>query len=199
MLVHERCAAGRAALPYGDKHLADFKQHFCYDRFWSDAGAAPNTRYLCSGLALIAVGDAQSDFCRCADRGVLAQFRHPHFLLFLIAHLQKATLLMYSDQLAEVLTAMDVTKPEGVTRFKRLIRMSYVGFLGMNLLAEADALLWQKFLMFFAVFVPIIGLTPYTMVKSKKLSDSLDVVSDERLSGWTKTKAFFGVWFTPRG
>ena len=266
-------------LPYGEQHLADFEQHFCYDRFWSDAGAAPNTRYLCSGLALIAVGDAQSEFYRCADRGVLAQFRHQHFLLFLIAHFQKATLLMYSDQLAEALTAMDVSQPESVKRFKRLIRLSYVGFLGfthrywfhevseqahvkalfhlctrhlqidavyeevkerirdmngyldadslrrqantvvrltvvtifgligtvttgflgMNLLAEADAPLWQKLLMFFAVFVPTIALTMYTMVKSKKLSDFLDVVSDERLSGWTKTKAIFGVWVSPRG
>ena len=266
-------------LPYGEQHLADFEQNFCYDRFWSDAGAAPNTRYLCSGLALIAVGDAQSEFYRCADRGVLAQFRHQHFLLFLIAHFQKATLLMYSDQLAEALTAMDVSKPESVKRFKRLIRLSYIGFLGfthrywfhevseqahvkalfhlctrhlqidavyeevkerirdmnsyldadslrrqantvvrltvvtifgligtittgflgMNLLAEADASLPRKLFLFVAVFVPTIALTVYTMVKSKRLSDFLDAVSDERLSVWTKTKAFFGVWVSPRG
>ena len=266
-------------LPYGEQHLADFEQNFCYDRFWSDAGAAPNTRYLCSGLALIAVGDAQSEFYRCANRGVLAQFRHQHFLLFLIAHFQKATLLMYSDQLAEALTAMDVSKPESVKRFKRLIRLSYIGFLGfthrywfhevseqahvkalfhlctrhlqidavyeevkerirdmnsyldadslrrqantvvrltvvtifgligtittgflgMNLLAEADASLPRKLFLFVAVFVPTIALTVYTMVKSKRLSDFLDAVSDERLSVWTKTKAFFGVWVSPRG
>ena len=267
-----------AALPYGEQHLADFEQHFCYDRFWSQAGAAPNTRYLCSGLALVAVGDAGSDFYRCGDRGVLAQFRHQHFLLFLIAHFQKATLLMYSDQLAEALTALDITRPESVKRFKRLIRLSYVGFLafthrywfhevseqahvkalfhlttrhlqidpvyeevkerirdmngyldadslrrqantvvrltvvtifgligtvttgflGMNLLAAADAPLWQRAALFFAVFVPTIGLTMYTMVKSKRLSDFLDVVSDERLSVWTKTRAFFAVWVSPR-
>ncbi len=266
-------------LPYGEQHLADFEQNFCYDRFWSDAGAAPNTRYLCSGLALIAVGDAQSEFYRCANRGVLAQFRHQHFLLFLIAHFQKATLLMYSDQLAEALTAMDVSKPESVKRFKRLIRLSYIGFLGfthrywfhevseqahvkalfhlctrhlqidavyeevkerirdmnsyldadslrrqantvvrltvvtiigligtittgflgMNLLAEADASLPRKLFLFVSVFVPTISLTVYTMVKSKRLSDFLDAVSDERLSVWTKTKAFFGVWVSPRG
>ena len=268
-----------AELPYGEQHLANFEQHFCYDRFWSNAGAAPNTRYLCSGLALIAVGDAQSDYYRCADRGVLAQFRHQHFLLFLIAHFQKATLLMYSDQLAEALTALDVSKPESVKRFKRLIRMSYIGFLGfthrywfhevseqshvkalfhlctrhlqidavydevkerirdmnsyldadslrrqantvvrltvvtifglvgtittgflgMNLLAEADAPLTRKLFLFVAVFVPTISLTVYTMVKSKRLSDFLDAVSDERLSVWAKTKAFFGVWVAPRG
>lgn len=226
----------QAALPYGEQHLADFERHFCYDRFWAHTGAAPHTRYLCSGLALVAVGDATSEFYRCSDRGVLAQFRHQHFLLFLIAHFQKATLLMYSDQLAEALTALDVTRPQSVKRFKRLIRMSYVGFLGfthrywfhevseqshvkalfhmttqhlqidgvyeevkerirdMNGYLAADAPLWQRVGMFFAIFVPVIGLTMYTMVKSKRLSDFLDVVSDERRSVWAKSRAFFAVW-----
>ncbi len=267
-----------APLPYAEQHLADFEQQFCYDRFWAEAGAAPHTRYLCSGLALVVIGQAASEFYRCRDRGVLAQFRHQHFLLFLIAHLQKATLLMYSDRLAEALMAMDVSRPSSVKRFKRQIRMAYVGFLGfthrywfhevseqahvkalfhmctrhlgidalydevqarirdmntyldadslrrqantvvrltvvtifgligtvttgflgMNLLAEADAPMWRRIVLFFAVFVPTIALTFYTMVKSKRLSDFLDVVSDERISGWIKFKAFFAVWRAPR-
>ena len=272
-------AAGvEASLPGGDAAVAGFEAQYCYDRFWSDGGAAPHTRYLCSGLALIAVGDAQSEFYRCGDRGVLAQFRHQHFLLFLIAHFQKATLLMYSDQLAEALTEMDIARPESIKRFKRLIRLAYVGFLGfthrywfhevseqahvkalfhmctrhlqidglydevkerirdmnayldadsirrqantvvrltvvtifgligtvttgflgMNLIAAADAPWWQKVGLFLLVFVPTVALTVYTMIKSKRLSDFLDVVSDERLSAWTKTKAFFGVWAAPK-
>ena len=71
---------------------------------------------------------------------MLAQFRHQHFLLFLIAHFQKATLPIM------------------------------------------------------AVFIPTIALTMYTMVKSKRLSDFLDAVSDERLPAWAKLKAFIGVW-----
>lgn len=262
------------SLPYAEAHLADFEREFCYDRFWSDAGAAPNTRYLCSGLALIVIGDAQSPFYVCRDRGVLAQFRHQHFLLFLIAHFQKATLLATSDQLAEALMGLDVTRPSSVKRFKRQIRMSYVaflsfthrywfhelseqahvkalwhmarrhlqidplyaevkerihdmngyldadslrrqantvvrltvvtifgligtvttGFLGMNLLAEADASWPRKLALFVLVFVPTIALTMYTMVKSKRLSDFLDAVSDERLPAWAKVRAFFRVW-----
>jgi hypothetical protein len=46
-------------LPYAEPHLADFEKTFCYDRFWSDGGAAPHTRYLCSGHAMVVVGDAQ--------------------------------------------------------------------------------------------------------------------------------------------
>ena len=37
-------------------------------------------------------------------------------------------------------------------------------------------------------------LTVYTMVKSKKLSDFLDVLSDERASAWQKCLAFAAVW-----
>ena len=263
-----------AGLPYSEGHLADFEQRFCYDRFWSAAGVAPRTRYLCSGLALIVVGDASSEFYRCRDRGVLAQFRHQHFLLFLIAHFQKATLLMVSDQLAEAMMALDPTSPESVKRFKRQIRIAYVaflsfthrywfhdiseqahvktlfrmcrehleieplyaevkerihdmngyldadalrrqantvvrltvvtifgligtvttGFLGMNLFAEADASWWAKLGYFVLAFVPTIALTFYTIVKSKRLSDFLDLVSDDRVSSWTKFKAFFAVW-----
>lgn len=264
-------------LPYAEAHVADFEQQFCYDRFWGDSGAAPNTRYLCSGLALIAVGDAQSEFYRCGDRGVLAQFRHQHFLLFLIAHFQKATLLMVSDQLAEALNALDISRPESIKRFKRQIRLSYVGFLGfthrywfhevseqaqvkalfhlctqhlqidslynevkerirdmnayldadalrrqantvvrltvvtvfgligtvstgflgMNLIAAADEPLTTRTVFFLVVFVLTVALTMYTMVKSKRLSDFLDAVSDERLSFWSKTRAFFAVWRSP--
>jgi hypothetical protein len=265
---------GDAAAPYAEQHLADFEQRFCYDRFWADAGAAPNTRYLCSGHSLIVVGDAQSEFYGCGDRGVLAQFRHQHFLLFLIAHLQKAALLMFSDRLVEALQGLDIGDAASVRRFKRAIRRSFegflrfthrywfhevseqaqvralfqmcathlgldplyaevkeriadmnsyldadslrrqantvvrltvvtifgligtvtTGFLGMNLIAEADASPARKFMYFVLVFVPTIVLTFVTMAKSKRLSDFLDVLSDERLPAWTKFKAFAAVW-----
>jgi hypothetical protein len=118
-----------SALPYGAEHLADFEQRYCYDRFWASAGAAPNTRYLCSGHALIVIGDARSQFYGCRDRGVLAQFRHQHFLLFLIAHFQKAALLMSSDKLVEALKNLDVGDADSVRKFKRSIRASFESFL----------------------------------------------------------------------
>jgi hypothetical protein len=273
----ESVPGSEVPLPYAETHVADFEQQFCYDRFWAQSGAAPNTRYLCSGLALIAVGDARSEFYRCSDRGVLAQFRHQHFLLFLIAHFQKATLLMVSDQLAEALNALDISRPESVKRFKRQIRLSYIGFLGfthrywfhevseqaqvkalfqlcaqhlqidnlykevkerihdmnayldadalrrqantvvrltvvtvfgligtittgflgMNLIAAADAPLTTRTVFFLGVLALTVVLTLYTVIKSKRLSDFLDAVSDERLSIWSKTRAFFAVWRTP--
>jgi hypothetical protein len=261
-------------LPYAEDHLANFEARYCYDRFWAEGGAAPNTRYLCSGHALVVVGDARAAYYGCGDRGVLAQFRHQHFLLFMIAHFQKAALLMMSDRLVEALEKLDVGDAPSVRRFKRSIRASFegflrfthrywfhevseqaqvralfhmasqhlgldplyaevkervadmnsyldadslrrqantvvrltvvtilgligtvtTGFLGMNLLAEADAPLWRKLLIFAVVFVATLSLTAYTMAKSKGLSDFLDALSDERLSVWMKAKALLGVW-----
>ncbi len=266
--------AGGADSALGDHHHADFEQRFCYDRFWANAGAAPNTRYLCSGRSLIVVGDARSEFYGCRDRGVLAQFRHQHFMLFLINHFQKAALLMQSDRLVEALKNLDVGDAASVRRFKRSIRSSFegflrfthrywfhdiseqdqvralarmcaahleldplyaevkeriaemngyldadslrrqantvvrltvvtilgligtvtTGFLGMNLLAEADAPWGRKLAIFMVVFVATTVLTFYTMGKSKGLSDFLDALSDERLSVWQKLGALAGVW-----
>jgi hypothetical protein len=261
-------------LPYAASHLNDFEQRFCYDRFWSDGGAAPHTRYLCSGHSLVVVGRADSEMFCCRDRGVLAQFRHQHFLLFLIAHFQKAALLMASDKLVEALRDLDIQSADSVRAFKRSIRASFegflrfthrywfheiseqalmralwhkcaehlnldptyaevkeriadmshylesdslrrqantvvrltvvtifgligtvtTGFLGMNLLAEADAPLSRRLGIFAVVFVATTVLTVYTMAKSKRLSDFLDVLSDERATPWQKCLAFAAVW-----
>jgi hypothetical protein len=267
-------ALGDATMPYGEEHLQDFEQRYCYDRFWSDSGSAPRTRYLCSGHALVVVGDARSEFYGCADRGVLAQFRHQHFLLFLIAHFQKAALLMFSDRLVEALKRLNVNDPDSIKRFKRAIRNSFeaflrfthrywfhevseqahvralfhqcsahlgldplyaevrerigdmnsyldadslrrqantvvrltvvtifgligtvtTGFLGMNLLAEAEAPMWWRIVLFGIVSVATIALTFYTIAKSKRLSDFLDAISDERLTTWQKLRTLASVW-----
>ncbi len=268
-------AAGTDAnLPYGEAHLADFEARYCYDRFWADAGPAPHTRYLVSGHALVVLGDAKASFFTCAERGVLAQFRHEHFLLFLIAHFQKAALLMFADKLAQALKALDVGDAESVRRFKRDIRASFEGFLrfthrywfrdvaeqtqarslfqlcsghlgterlyaevkerirdmsdyldadslrrqantvvrltvvtilgmigtittgvlGMNLLDEASSSPERRLLIFASVFAASTTLTFYTMSKSKRLSDFLDALSDERLSLWQKLRVLAGVW-----
>ena len=60
---------------------------------------------------------------------MLAQFRHQHFLLFLIAHFQKAALLMLSDRLVDALETLEVGDPESVKRFKRAIRQRFEIFL----------------------------------------------------------------------
>ncbi|HEY1147631.1 MAG TPA: hypothetical protein VGF27_03615, partial [Pseudoduganella sp.] len=60
--------------------------------------------------------------------------------------------------------------------------------------AEADAPMSRRLWIFGATFLITTVLTTYTMVKSKRLSDLLDALSDERLSAWTKLKALAAVW-----
>jgi Mg2+ and Co2+ transporter CorA len=79
-----------------------------------------------------------------------------------------------------------------------LIGTITTGFLGMNLLAEADAPMERRVFMFALVFVVTTALTVYTMAKSKRLSDFLDILSEERLGVWAKFKAFVSIWARPR-
>jgi hypothetical protein len=270
--------AGENELPYGEQHLADFEQRHCYDRFWSDSGAAPRTRYLCCGHALVVVGDARAEFYRCRDRGVLAQFRHQHFMLFLIAHFQKAALLIFSDRLVDALKRLEVSDAESVKQFKRAIRSGYAaflrfthrywfhevseqaqvralfrlctghlgtdalyaevkermhdmnayldadslrrqantvvrltvvtilgligtvttGFLGMNLLSMSDSPMVDRVVVFGVVFVATIALTIYTIGKSKRLSDFLDILSEEHLPWRARLAALLRVWWPAR-
>ena len=75
-----------------------------------------------------------------------------------------------------------------------LIGTVTTGFLGMNLLAEAEAPWGRKLLIFVVTFVLTSVLTFYTMGKSKGLSDFLDALSNERLTVWMKLKALATVW-----
>ncbi|MGH8530943.1 MAG: hypothetical protein ACRETN_14045 [Nevskiales bacterium] len=116
-------------LPFADQHLADFDSRFCYDRYWCDSPDIPSTRFMSCGHTLVVVGDAQSKFFTGREAGVLAQFRHQYFLVFMIAHLQKAALLMFSDRLVEALNSLDIQNTDTVRRFKRAIRQTFEIFL----------------------------------------------------------------------
>jgi hypothetical protein len=266
----EAGAPGAAA----DATWAEFERRHCVDRFWGAGGSAPYTRYLCTGQALVVVGDAQSAFFTCAERGVLAQFRHQHFLVFLIAHFQKAALLMFSDRLVEVLARLDVGDAASVRRFKRAIRGTFegflrfthrywfhevseqlhvrtlfrrqaeqlgvdglyrevkeriadmsdyleadgirrqantvvrltvvtifgligtltTGFLGMNLLAEAESPWWQRLIWFGGISVAYTVIIFYSIAKAKRLSDFLDALTDERLTPLQKCGTMLAVW-----
>jgi hypothetical protein len=75
-----------------------------------------------------------------------------------------------------------------------LIGMTTTGFFGMNLLAWAEAPLLDRTIFFFAVLIPIIGLTVYSVVKSRRLAEFLDTLSDERLTGREKWTSFRKIW-----
>ena len=112
-------------LPYSESFLRDFETRHCYDRYWEQTGRThdwPDTRFLCSGHAFTVIVDANDEFCVDQQSGVLSQFRHQHFLLGLIAHFQKAALLMLRDRLVVAMTQMDLRDVESVRAFKRSIR-----------------------------------------------------------------------------
>ena len=75
-----------------------------------------------------------------------------------------------------------------------LIGTVTTGYLGMNLLAEAEAPLGRRLATFAVVFIVTTVLTFYTMARSKGLSDFVDALSDERLSVWVKVKSLASVW-----
>ena len=266
-----------AVAPFPANYVADFEQRYCYDRYWAvggDGSDGSNTRYLCCGHALTVVGDANWPYFTNTDTGVLAQFRHQHFLIFLIAHFQKAALLMMSDQLVHALERLEVGNPDSVKRFKRTIRQRFeiflrfthrywfhdiseqatakalfklcaehlgldplyaevkeqihdmdeyldsdslrrqantvvrltvvtivgligtisTGFLGMNLIADADAPLSERFWFFTIVLIATGWLTLYTITKSKRLSDVLDALSDDRMTLRGKFDAIVKAW-----
>ena len=229
---------------------------------------------MCCGHAFAMVGDAHEAFFVDREGGLLGQFRHQYFLLFLIPHIHKASLLMLGDRMADALNRLDIRDTESVKHFKRSIRQlleiflrfthrywfhevsdqpqarelfrmtaqylgtdrlydeireriedmsAYLeadtlrrqantvvrltvvtafglvgtvatGFLGMNLFALAEAPMLDRILMFVAVLVPTTVLTFYTIVKSKRLSDFLEALSDERLPARTKLKSLVDVW-----
>jgi hypothetical protein len=256
------------SLPFAPAYLTKFEALYCYDRFWNENGESDGlaTRMICSGHAFLMVGSDATPFYTDAETGLLGQFRHQYFLLGLIAHFQRAALLMLSDRLVVAISRLDIANIDSVKHFKRDIRqlqeiflrfthrywfhevsnrepardlfrlwtdhlsmdrlfaevreevqdMSHyldsdglrrqansvvrltvvtifglvgtlvTGFLGMNLIAAAEEPLWLRALFFLVVLIPLIALILYTIVKSKRLSDFLEALSDERLSNRQK-------------
>ena len=88
-----------------------------------------------------------------------------------------------------------------------LIGMATTGFLGMNLIAAADDLrkltiaeaddpLARKFFIFLSVLTPTTAVTLYTILKSRRLSEFLEKMSDEHALVKSKFLAFLDVWRT---
>jgi len=116
-------------LPINEPGVIEFEKRFCHDRFWTDSESGPNTRFMCTGNAFTVVGDAGHAFFVDGERGVLAQFRHQYFIVFLIAHLHRAALLIFSEVLVDAVNDLDIRNDKSVRRFKRRIRANFETFL----------------------------------------------------------------------
>ena len=104
--------------PFSEHFLKRFETEHVYERLYSGGLDAPEieTRFLSSGEAFIAAGNSPS--LSDNERGLLGQFRHQYFMLFLIAHFHKASLLMIGDQLVAALKSLDPEKPQTVAAFR---------------------------------------------------------------------------------
>src|SRR5262245_24581584 len=86
------------------------------------ASRVPATRSLSSAKPRIT-------FFMNAEGGFLGRFRHQHFLLFLVAHFQKAALHMFSDRLVAAVSRLDIADAEANRIFGHDIRHTLENFL----------------------------------------------------------------------
>jgi hypothetical protein len=261
-------------LPTHDPDMTEFESRFCYDRFWTDTEAGPNTRFLCTGRALIVAGDSSSAYFHDRMHGILAQFRHQYVLLFMIAHFHRAALLVFSDRMVDAVHDLDIRVPQSVSRFRRriyagfetflrfthrywfhelserphvqalyrlcskhlgnddlyqevkeelrdmsqyldsnaqrqqsttIVRLTVVttfsmvgtvatGLLGMNLIAEAEAPIPTRLAYFFITTLVTALLMLFAILKSKQLSDAMDVLADDQKSLRSRLKILGSAW-----
>jgi hypothetical protein len=260
-------------LPINEPGVIEFEKKFCHDRFWTDSESGPNTRFLCTGNAFTVVGDAAAPFFVDSERGVLAQFRHQYFIVFLIAHLHRAALLAFSEVLVDAVNDLDIRDEVSVRRFKRRIRANFetflrfthrywfhelserphiqamyrlcsnhlhndalyddvrdeiremshyldsdsqrrqsntvvrltvitilgliatvtTGYFGMNIIPFGEGPLLERALHGLVATVVFVGLVLFAVAKSKRLSDFLEALSDEKLTLGGKFRALWGV------
>jgi CorA-like Mg2+ transporter protein len=268
-----------ATLPYSAGTLENFEKDFCDDRFWGRSGDQPSrdTRIIVTGHTLSVVGPHADAFFSDADTGLLGQFRHQYFLLFLVAHFHKAALLSMSDELAVAMNRLVVGEARSVRAFKRTIRQMMevflrfthrywfhevssqaiardlfarltrhldnealyqevrsevtdmnqyldsdsarrqantilrltvvtivgligtvaTGILGMNIFAEADKPAGERIAVFVLAVAATIALTVWSVVRSKRLADLLDLLSDTRMGWKGKWRGMRQIWREP--
>jgi len=124
-------AGASSELPYSESYLGEFEERFCYDRYCDTrlGKQFTGTRFMCTGHTLVVIGEAKDHFFMNADGGFLGRFRHQHFLLFLVAHFQRAALHMFSDRLVAAVSKLDIADAEANRVFRRDIRHALENFL----------------------------------------------------------------------
>jgi hypothetical protein len=111
----------RSVMPFAPTFLQDFDRRHCYDRFYLNQQQCEgiNTRFLSCGHAFTVIAAGRSPFLHDGERGLLGEFRHQQFLLFMIAHFHKAALLMISDRMVAATKLLDPSKPKKLLGFRR--------------------------------------------------------------------------------
>lgn len=110
----------KETLPFSERFLQRFETHHKYERLYAGGLDAPGieTRFLTCGEAFTIVSAGMSDCLSDFERGLLSQFRHQYFLLFLIAHFHKSALLMISDRMVGWIKRFNPLEPKSVQAFR---------------------------------------------------------------------------------
>ncbi|MFD1122592.1 hypothetical protein ACFQ2T_08780 [Methylophilus flavus] len=263
-------------LPFTEHFLQEFEKYNCYDRYWDEARQDPwsTTRIMCTGQNFVVVGSHQHRVFTNEKTGIKRHYQNQYFLLFLIAHFQKAALLMLSDRMVQAISRLDIQREDSVKAFRARIRQATAvflrfthrywfenvsdqavakdlfalilrqldsvslfektrrrimdmaeylegeeikrqadtvvrltvvtilgligtmtsGLLGMNLIDLTQTSLLEKMGYFTLVFIPVSVLTFYTVIKSRRLSQFLDALSNEGAGLRYKLAKFRNVW-----
>jgi hypothetical protein len=112
---------GREEVPLSQRVLGDFEHRHCYDRFFHESGnqGSFSTRFMSCGHALTVVASGDDPSLLNQERGLLGQFRHQYFLLFLISHFHKASMLMLSDRLVATIKGLEIDSAASIATFRR--------------------------------------------------------------------------------
>ena len=121
-------------LPYSEDVMAEFERTACYDRFWVPSRQSDNasTRVICTGPSMVMIGRHGLAGYSDPQNGLLAEFRHQYFLIGLIAHFHRSSLLMMMDRLVVAVSLLDADEVDSRRRFKRSIRQTMEIFLRFN-------------------------------------------------------------------
>ncbi|MEY4979437.1 MAG: hypothetical protein RLZZ352_1707 [Pseudomonadota bacterium] len=98
-------ASGSDRLPYAQRYMAEFEQRYCYDRFWYQDGESGDaaSRIMNCGYAFTWLGSGKdTGFFTHAKDGAPVTFRHIYLPMAIIAHFQKAALLVAARRLADL-------------------------------------------------------------------------------------------------
>lgn len=111
-------------LPFTEQFLQAFEKDNCYDRYWDEARQDPwsTTRIMCTGQNFVVVGSHQHRVFTNERTGIKRHYQNQYFLLFLIAHFQKAALLMLSDRMVQAISRLNIQNEDSVKVFRNRIR-----------------------------------------------------------------------------
>ena len=97
--------AGSDILSYSKSYLRNFEERFCYDRFWyvDDESTELSSRIMNCGYAFTWLGDSRDKiFFGNHLNGAPVSYRHIYVPMAIIAHFQKAALLVTTRRLADL-------------------------------------------------------------------------------------------------